>query len=178
MSIYDLTVLDAEGKPVSLSNYKGKVLLIVNTATECGFTPQYTALQALQEKYEAQGFEVLDFPCNQFGGQAPGSTGEIANFCQGKFGVTFQTFDKIEVNGKNAAPLYQFLKEEAKAMDTPEEGGLNKAFNQLKDKVIGNGIKWNFTKFLVDRHGRVIGRFAPTYKPEQLEPLIEKLLSA
>jgi len=156
-SIYDFTMKDTEGNMIPLSDYKNKVLLIVNTATGCGFTPQYEGLQDLYEKYQAQGLEILDFPCNQFGGQAPGSDEEIVDFCQSRYGVTFKQFSKIEVNGENEAPLYTFLKD--------KQGGM-----------LGNNIKWNFTKFLVDRNGKVIDRFAPVDKPEKLESKIKELL--
>ena len=157
MNIYDINVKDAKGNDVSLSEYKGKVLLIVNTATGCGFTPQYDGLQDLYEKYQEKGFEILDFPCNQFGSQAPGTQEEIASFCSSRYGITFRQFEKIEVNGKNQSPLYKFLKE--------QKGG-----------VLGDNIKWNFTKFLVDRDGKVIDRFAPTVTPEKLEKNIEEVL--
>lgn len=155
--IYDIIVKDNNGDDISLEKYKGKVLLIVNTATECGFTPQYDALQNLYERYKDRGFEILDFPCNQFGGQAPGTNEEIANFCTARFGTTFDRFDKIDVNGENEDPLYTFLKK--------EEGG-----------ILGGKIKWNFTKFLIDRDGNVVKRFAPTTKPEKIEKDIERLL--
>ena len=157
MSIYDIKVKDANGNDVSLSEYKGKVLLIVNTATGCGFTPQYDSLQDLYEKYQGKGFEILDFPCNQFGNQAPGTQEEIASFCSSRYGITFRQFAKIEVNGKNQSPLYKFLKE--------QKGG-----------VLGDNIKWNFTKFLVDRDGNVIERFAPTVTPEKIDKNIEEVL--
>ena len=157
MSIYDYKVKDTNGEEISLSAYEGKVLLIVNTATGCGFTPQYEGLQDLYEKYGEQGLEILDFPCNQFGHQAPGSESEIMDFCQVNYGVTFKQFAKVEVNGTNEIPLYTYLKE--------QKGG-----------VMGKKIKWNFTKFLVDREGNVIGRFAPTVKPEELEDKIKEVL--
>lgn len=157
MNIYQLTVKDAEGRERSLSEFGGKVLLIVNTATGCGFTPQYEGLQILYERYREQGLEILDFPCNQFGGQAPGSEKEIVDFCQINYGVSFPQFSKIEVNGKNESPLYTFLK--------GEKGGF-----------MGSRIKWNFTKFLVDREGRVVERFAPTVTPEKIEERIKELL--
>ncbi len=157
MNIYELTVKDAEGRERSLSEFGGKVLLIVNTATGCGFTPQYEGLQTLYERYREQGLEVLDFPCNQFGGQAPGSEKEIVDFCQINYGVSFPQFSKIEVNGKNESPLYTFLK--------GEKGGF-----------MGSRIKWNFTKFLVDREGRVVERFAPAVTPEKIEERIKELL--
>lgn len=157
MSIYDYKVKDAEGNEVDLADYKGKVLLIVNTATGCGFTPQYEGLQDLYEKYQAQGLEILDFPCNQFGGQAPGTEEEIVSFCQSRYGVTFKQFAKIEVNGENESPVYTFLKK--------EKGG-----------VLGSNIKWNFTKFLLDRDGNVVKRFAPVDTPEKIEEKIKELL--
>ena len=137
MSLYDFKVKNNKGSEVSLSEYKGKVLLIVNTATGCGFTPQYDGLQDLYEKYKDSGLEILDFPCDQFGHQAPGSDEEIANFCTGRFGITFPQFSKIEVNGKNASPLYDWLKSQ-------------------KSGILGKAIKWNFTKFLIDKNGNVI----------------------
>lgn len=157
MNIYELTVKDAEGRERSLSEFGGKMLLIVNTATGCGFTPQYEGLQTLYERYREQGLEILDFPCNQFGGQAPGSEKEIVDFCQINYGVSFPQFSKIEVNGKNESPLYTFLK--------GEKGGF-----------MGSRIKWNFTKFLVDREGRVVERFAPAVTPEKIEERIKELL--
>ncbi len=157
MAVYDYTVKDTKGNDVSLSDYKGKVLLIVNTATGCGFTPQYDGLQDLYEKYQAQGLEILDFPCNQFGNQAPGTNEEIVSFCTGRFGITFPQFGKIEVNGANEAPLYTWLKS--------QKGG-----------ILGSKIKWNFTKFLLDREGNVIKRYAPTDTPESIENDIKELL--
>ena len=157
MSIYDYKANDAQGQEIALSDYRGKVLLIVNTATGCGFTPQYDGLQDLYEAYQAQGFEILDFPCNQFGHQAPGTEEEIVSFCTGRFGITFKQFAKIEVNGKNEHPLYTYLKS--------QQGG-----------ALGKKIKWNFTKFLVDRDGNVVDRFAPTVTPAQMEARIKELL--
>ena len=157
MSIYDFKMKDAEGQEVSLSDYQGKVLLVVNTATGCGFTPQYEGLQDLYDKYQAKGLEILDFPCNQFGGQAPGTEEEIVDFCHSRYGVTFKQFAKIEVNGDKEAPLYTFLKS--------QKGG-----------VMGNKIKWNFTKFLVDRQGNVVERFSPMDTPEKMEGSIVNLL--
>lgn len=157
MTIYDFTVKDAKGNDVSLSEYKGKVLLIVNTATGCGFTPQYEGLEKLYETYKDQGFEILDFPCNQFGHQAPGTDEEIGQFCTLRYHTTFPRFRKIEVNGENTAPLYKWLKEQKKGL-------------------LNNAIKWNFTKFLVDREGNVVGRFGPMTKPAKLEDKIKKLL--
>ena len=157
MGIYDFTMKDAKGEDVSLSEYKGKVLLIVNTATGCGFTPQYEGLQKLYDTYQKDGFEILDFPCNQFGNQAPGSDEEIVEFCQMKYNTTFRQFAKIEVNGDNEAPLYTYLKS--------QKGGL-----------LGKNIKWNFAKFLVDREGNVVERYGSTDTPEKIEKAIKKLI--
>ena len=157
-TLYDLTVDDIAGKPVRLSRYKGKVLLIVNTASECGFTPQYQGLEALYSKLHGKGLEILGFPCNQFGGQEPGSEKEIAAFCERNYGVTFPMFAKIDVNGAGASPLYQYLKSEKKGLLGSE------------------AIKWNFTKFLVDREGNVVERYAPQTEPKDLEADVRKLL--
>lgn len=158
MSIYDFKVKNVDGNLVSLDQYKGKTLLIVNTATGCGFTPQYKGLQDLYEKYQEQGLEILDFPCNQFANQAPGTEGEIKSFCELRYGTTFPMFAKINVNGQGEEPLYGYLKSQ-------------------KSGVLGSNIKWNFTKFLVDKEGNVIARFAPTVTPEKLENKIKKILS-
>ena len=157
MSIYDYKVKGKQGEEVSLKEYEGKVLLIVNTATGCGFTPQFDGLQDLYEKYQEKGFEILDFPCNQFGHQAPGTEEEIQEFCTLKYKTTFPLFAKVEVNGKNEEPLFRYLKS--------QEGGF-----------LGDDIKWNFTKFLVSRDGTVVDRFAPITKPESIEDKILKLL--
>ncbi len=157
MNVYDFTVKDGKGNDVSLKEYEGKVLLIVNTATECGYTPQYNGLETIYKKYKEEGFVVLDFPCNQFGNQAPGTSEEIADFCIRRFAITFPQFAKIEVNGSNAEPLYKFLKS--------EKGG-----------VLGKKIKWNFTKFLIDRQGNVVERFASPIIPENIEDDIKALL--
>ncbi|HVK29808.1 MAG TPA: glutathione peroxidase [Nocardioides sp.] len=156
-SLSDFSATSIDGKPVDLSSYDGKVVLVVNTASKCGFTPQYKGLQELQDTYGERGFEVLGFPCDQFGHQEPGDEEEIATFCERNFGVTFPMFAKIDVNGDDAHPLFQWLKK--------EEGGL-----------LGGKIKWNFTKFLIGRDGQVIDRFAPTTKPEKLTGDIEKAL--
>lgn len=156
MGLYDMVVKDAKGNDVPLSDYQGKVLLVVNTATKCGFTPQYVGLQELYDKYKDKGFEILDFPCNQFGHQTPGSNAEIGSFCTGRFGITFRQFDKIEVNGEHESPLYTWLK--------AQKGG------------IGVNIKWNFTKFLIDKNGEVVARYAPTKTPAAIEKEIVKLL--
>ena len=157
MSVYDFTVKDAKGADVSLEEYRGKVLLIVNTTTGCGFTPQYEGLQDMYEKYQAQGLEILDFPCNQFANQAPGTEEEIVDFCQSRYGVTFRQFAKICVNGPEESPLYTYLKK--------EKGGF-----------LGSRIKWNFTKFLVDRQGNVVERFGSAVTPEKIEESVKELL--
>ncbi|MGE5170895.1 MAG: glutathione peroxidase [Rudaea sp.] len=157
-TIYDFTVDDIEGKPVRLDRFKGKVLLVVNTASKCGFTPQYKGLEALYRKYHDRGLEILGFPCNQFGAQEPGNEQEIATFCQTNYDVTFPMFAKIDVNGDATAPLYRYLKHERPGLLGTE------------------AIKWNFTKFLVDRDGRVVARFAPNDTPESLEDDVAKAL--
>ncbi len=181
MTIYDFTVKNMDGTEKALSDFKGKVLLIVNTATICGFTPQYSDLEKLYKKYAGQGFEILDFPCNQFGNQAPGDIDEIHAFCTGRFGVTFPQFAKIEVNGGTADPLYKFLKSEK------DFGGFHKAheLTPVLEKMLSAedpdyakkaDIKWNFTKFLVDRQGNVVHRFEPTHPVADIGGEIEKLL--
>ena len=156
-NIYDIEIQKQDGSLQKMSNYKGKILLIVNTATGCGFTPQYQELQELYERYQKDGFEILDFPCNQFGQQAPGDAAEINSFCSLNYGTTFPRFAKIDVNGPHTAPLFDWLKK--------EKGGL-----------LGEKIKWNFTKFLVSRDGTVIKRFSPQTSPKKIEELIQKLL--
>ena len=159
-SIYDFTVDDIAGKPVKLDAYRGKAMLIVNTASKCGFTPQYKGLEALYEKMHDKGLEVLGFPCNQFGSQEPGSEEEIAQFCELNYGVKFPLFAKVDVNGDKAAPLFKFLK-------------------AAKPGLLGSeGIKWNFTKFLVGRDGQVIKRYAPNDAPESITKDIEAALAA
>ena len=157
MSVYDFTVKDRSPNDVSLSEYKGKVLLIVNTATGCGFTPQYKGLEELYRKYKDQGFEILDFPCNQFFHQAPGNDEEIHSFCTLKYDTTFPRFHKIDVNGNNADPLYVYLTKQNKKGKTQK-------------------IKWNFTKFLISKNGEVIDRFSPMTKPEKIDKFIKKAL--
>ena len=180
MSIYDLNVTARDGSEVSLADYKGKVLLIVNTATGCGFTPHYEPLEAMYKEYRDQGFEILDFPCNQFADQAPGSDDEIHEFCQVKFGTEFPQFKKIDVNGENADPLFALL-----ATEKPFEGfgkGLkNKAlekFAQTNNSKFGEKayIKWNFTKFLVDREGNIIARFEPTVDMDDVKKAVAAAL--
>lgn len=177
MNLYDFKVKDPSGKEVNLSKYKGKVLLIVNTATRCGFTPQYDGLEKLYSTYKEQGFEILDFPCNQFMNQAPESNEEIASFCQMNFNTEFQTFAKMEVNGKNAHPLYVYLKQQVPLdMKTSKRKPWPCIFKKCRERFLNSRIKWNFTKFLVDREGNVIERFAPAVKPEDLVSHIEKLI--
>jgi glutathione peroxidase len=177
MDIYNFTVRNNKGEDVNLSDYKGKVLLVVNTATKCGLTPQYEALESLYKKYNEKGFEILDFPCNQFKDQAPGSDEEISTFCTLNYGTTFPRFQKIDVNGENASVLYKWLKEQA----PKDKGNLKtKAFEvivkPLKSSSEPSDIVWNFGKFLIDRDGNVAERFSPAYKPEDMYSEIEKLL--
>ena len=179
MAIYDFTVLDTKKQPVSLAEYKGKVLLVVNTATGCGFTPQYEALEGLYKKYKDQGLVILDFPCNQFAGQAPGTEEEIVSFCQLKYNVSFPQFAKIEVNGENESPVFTYLKEQAPSeeyngLKAKAAAAMLKKISKTYDKE--SDIRWNFTKFLLDREGKVVGRYAPTTKPEDIEKDILKLL--
>ena len=157
-NFFDLSAQLLDGTKQDLSAYAGKVVLVVNVASKCGFTPQYTGLEALWKKYGSRGFVILGFPCNQFGAQEPGDAAEIASFCSLTYPVSFPLFAKIEVNGSNAHPVYKYLKGEAPGLLGTE------------------GIKWNFTKFLVDKQGKVVSRFAPTTTPESLESEIEKLL--
>jgi glutathione peroxidase len=157
MTIYSFKAALNDGKTKSFADYKGKVLLIVNTASQCGFTPQYKGLQEIYAKYHARGLEVLGFPCNQFGHQEPGSDAEIKSFCDLNYGVEFPIFSKVDVNGDSAHPLYKFLKEK-------------------KSGLLGGSIRWNFTKFLIDRQGNVVDRYAPFTPPANLERDIEKLL--
>ena len=158
MNTHDFKVKDVSGKEVSLSTYKNKVLLIVNVASQCGLTPQYKGLEELYEKYNSKGFEILGFPCNQFGGQEPGTENEIKTFCETSFGVKFQLFSKIDVNGENADPLYKYLCD-------------------AKPGLLGlKAIKWNLTKFLIDKNGNPVERYAPTTEPKDLEADILKLL--
>jgi glutathione peroxidase len=157
-SIYEFSAKSLDGKEKSLADFRGQVVLVVNTASQCGFTPQYEGLEALYKKYHARGFEILGFPCNQFGAQEPGDAAAISQFCTLNYGVTFPMFAKIDVNGASAHPLYQFLKRAQKGLAGTE------------------AIKWNFTKFLVDRQGSVVARFAPTATPSDLDPEVARLL--
>ena len=179
MSIYDFSIIDRNGKKVSLKEYQGKVLIIVNTATGCGFTPQYEGLENLYKKYHEKGLEIIDIPCNQFGNQAPGSNDEIHEFCALKYNTSFDQFSKADVNGKNELALYTYLKKQIKedkiiglknkmAMKTVK--GLSKTTKNEGD------IKWNFTKFLVDKEGNVIERYSPTFKPEDMEDDIKSVI--
>ena len=157
MNIYELELKGLKGEIIPMKKYEGKVLLIVNTATGCGFTPQYEGLQKLYDKYQDKGFEILDFPCNQFANQAPGKNEEIHEFCQLKYHTTFPMFSKVDVNGKNEAPVFKFLKDHSRS-------------------IVGKKVKWNFTKFLVDREGNVVKRFAPITEPANIDVDIAKLL--
>lgn len=157
-TIYDFTAKSNKGKEVDLSQFKGQVLLIVNTASKCGFTPQYKGLEDLYKKYKDQGLAIIGFPCDQFGHQEPGNNEEIASFCEMNYGVTFPIMEKIEVNGEQASPIFKYLKSKA--------GGL-----------FGSRIKWNFTKFLISKDGQVIKRFSPIKNPKSLEKLIERMLN-
>ncbi|MBQ7654043.1 MAG: glutathione peroxidase [Clostridia bacterium] len=180
MSIYDYTITAQDGKEISMADYKGKVLVIVNTATGCGFTPQYDELQDLYDLHSKDGLEILDFPCNQFGNQAPGSDEEIHTFCTGRFGITFPQFSKIDVNGENASPLYKYLTENSSF------GGFGKGAKALmmngvakkmdKDYKNNGNIKWNFTKFVISRDGSIAGRFEPTESMDELKKKVEELL--
>lgn len=175
--VYNYKVSDVEGKEIFLEEYKGKVLLIVNTATGCGFTPQYDGLEKLYEKYRDKGLEILDFPCNQFLEQAPGDSKELASFCKINFGTEFKTFAKIDVNGENAHELYKYLRQQAPSANEDEQSnGLYEKLQSLGFTTGGDEIKWNFTKFLVDREGKVLGRFAPTVTPEKLDEIIADLI--
>ena len=178
LSVYSFQTKLSNGEEISLDTYKGEVMLIVNTASKCGFTPQYEGLEKLYETYKENGFTILGFPCNQFGGQEPGSNEEISSFCSLNYDVTFPIFQKIDVNGQNAHPLYQYLREQA-----PEDSDLDKVgalYKLLRDKMPdlleGSNIRWNFTKFLIDQNGNVVKRFAPTTKPEDIAGDIEKLV--
>ena len=179
-SIYDFKVKNRKGEEISLADFKGKVLLIVNTATGCGFTPQYEGIEKIYEELHDKGFEVLDFPCNQFGHQAPGDNNEIHAFCTAKYKTQFDQLDKIEVNGDEADPLWAYLKSEIS--EDPEPKGMkNKLAMKAISKIPGVSkekgfIKWNFTKFVVDRDGKVVYRFGPTDEPKDFENKIKELI--
>ncbi len=179
-SIYDYKVKKRDGSDFDLKSLKGKIILVVNTATGCGFTPQYEGLENLYSTYHDKGLEILDFPCNQFGHQAPGTDDEIHAFCTAKYHTSFEQLKKIEVNGDNTEPLYTYLKNAAP--EDPEPNGMkNKLAMKAIAKIPGatkeqGFIKWNFTKFLIDKNGKVIGRFGPTDAPEDMEPKIQDIL--
>ncbi|MBO7128118.1 glutathione peroxidase [bacterium] len=179
MAVYDFTVKDRKGNDVPMSNFKGKVLLIVNTATGCGFTPQYEGLEKLWQEYHDKGLEILDFPCDQFGHQAPGTDDEIHQFCMARYATSFDNFKKIEVNGENAEPLYEYLKSQRGfAGFTGRKGWLMGLFSMIRDRKYKTSadIKWNFTKFLVNREGEVVERFEPTVEPAEIADKIAALL--
>ena len=179
MSIYDYFIKDRNGKEISLNEYKGKVLVIVNTATGCGFTPQYEGLENLYKEYHEKGLEIIDIPCNQFGNQAPGTDDEIHEFCTLKYDTSFDQFAKTDVNGEDELPLYTYLKEQIK--EDKIEGIKNKMAMKAVEKISKTAkkdedIKWNFTKFLVDKEGKVIERNSPTFKPEDMEEDIKSII--
>lgn len=159
MSFYDFSAINIDGEEVKMEEYRGKVILVVNTASKCGLTPQLEGLESLYKEYKDKGLEILGFPCNQFAKQDPGSNKEINNFCLLNYGVSFTMFEKVDVNGKNQHPIYKFLKEQSKG-------------------ILGNDIKWNFTKFLVDREGNVLKRYAPVTSPDKIKMDMEKLLNS
>ena len=180
MSIYDYAYTSIEGNPVSMSQYKGKVVLIVNTASKCGFAPQYEGLEALYQRYRDQGFEVIGFPCNQFMDQEPGDEAAISEFCSVRYGVTFPMSAKADVRGDDAIPLFRYLTKQ-KGFEGMGKGIKNKAFDMMlkaryKDGYKDSQVKWNFTKFLVDRQGEVAARFEPVVEPAETAAYIEKLL--
>ena len=181
MSIYDFKVKNNEGKEVSLSDYKNKVVLIINSATECGFTPQYEQLQKLYEDYKDKDFVILDVPCNQFGHQAPGSDEEIAKFCSSRFGVTFPLFSKIEVNGDGASEVFKYLKSEKGFAGWGADNDMSKLLTKMlseadPDYASKPDIKWNFTKFLIDKNGNVVRRFEPTEGVAVVEEAVKELV--
>ena len=179
MNAYDFTVKTRKGEDVALSDFKGKVLLIVNTATGCGFTPQYKELQEIYDADHDKGLEILDFPCNQFGNQAPGDNEEIHTFCTGRFGITFPQYGKIEVNGENADPLYKWLTSSTKfeGFNGPAGLMLSGVVKKMDKDYKNNGnIKWNFTKFLIDREGNIVERFEPTESMEKVRAKVEEAL--
>lgn len=181
MNIYDFEVEGINGEKISLVEYRDKVVLIINSATQCGFTPQYDALQDMYEKYGDENFVILDFPCNQFGNQAPGSNEEIISFCDSKYGITFPIFSKIDVNGKNAAPLYEFLKKQKGFTGFDSENKLSAMLESMMERqdpdyTTKSDIKWNFTKFLINRNGNVVERFEPTADISEIENKVKELL--
>ena len=178
MNTYDFSVETADGGTQDLHQYAGQVMLIVNVASECGFTPQYEGLEALYRDSKDRGLQILGFPCNQFGAQEPGSNADIQQFCSTTYDVTFPVFGKIDVNGAGAAPLYAYLRAEAPGQFGPADGRLFEHVRDTRPEAIGTDeIKWNFTKFLVNRHGNVAGRYESTVTPEQLRPDLDALLT-
>ena len=179
MNVYDFTVKTRKGQDVDLAQYKGRPLLIVNTATGCGFTPQYKELQEIYEAFKDQGLEILDFPCNQFADQAPGTDEEIHTFCTGRFGITFPQFAKIEVNGENAIPLYQWLTSSTsfEGFNGPMGLVLSGVVKKMDKDYKNNGaIKWNFTKFLIDREGNIVCRMEPTLSMDKVREKVQAVL--
>lgn len=179
MSIFDYSIVDRNGKKIKLDEYKGKTLIIVNTATGCGFTPQYEGLEKLYKEYHDKGLDIIDIPCNQFGNQAPGTDDEIHEFCAFKYNTSFDQFTKVDVNGESELPLYTYLKSQIKEdkIDGIKNKMAMKAIAKISKTAQKDGdIKWNFTKFLIDKDGKVIERYSPTYKPEDMEKDIKKIL--
>ena len=179
MNLYDFTVKTRKGADVALSDFTGKVVMVVNTATGCGFTPQYKELQEIYDAFKDKGFEILDFPCNQFADQAPGTDEEIHTFCTGRFGITFPQYAKIDVNGENAIPLYQWLTSNTRfeGFNGPAALVLNGVVKKMDKDYKNNGnIKWNFTKFLIDREGNIIARFEPTMSMDKVRAAVEAAL--
>lgn len=181
MSIYDYNIKTIDGENITLDKYKGKVTIIVNTASKCGFTPQYADLEKVYNNYKENGFEILGFPCNQFANQEPGNNDDVKKFCELNYGVTFPLFEKTDVRGASAHPLFKYLSEGApyRGFNLADPNGrlLHSILNEnFPDYLVGNSIKWNFTKFLIDREGKIVGRFEPTVDPLDMIPEIEKLL--
>lgn len=179
MNVYDFKVKAQDGTEISLSDFQGKALLIVNTATGCGFTPQYTELQEIYEEFQAQGLEILDFPCNQFGEQTPGTDEEVHDFCTGRYGITFPQYSKIDVNGENAIPLYQWITSNTKfeGFNGPMSLVLSPIVKKMdKDYKKNGNIKWNFTKILVDRNGEIVARFEPTADMKAVRAKVQEVI--
>lgn len=179
MNVYDFKVKALDGSEVDLADFKGKALLIVNTATGCGFTPQYTELQEMYNEFKDEGFEILDFPCNQFGEQTPGSSEEVHNFCIGRYGITFPQYSKIDVNGENAIPLYKWITENTKfaGFDGPMGLILRPVVKKMDKDYKNNGnIKWNFTKILIDKNGEIVARFEPMAKIDKIREKLKEVL--
>lgn len=179
MNIYDFTAKTQDGEEVSLESFRGKVLLVVNTATGCGFTPQYTELQELYEEFADQGLEILDFPCNQFANQAPGEDQDIRDFCTGRYGITFPQYHKVDVNGENAIPLYKWLTTNTKfqGFNGPAKLFMTPIVKKMDPDYKNNGnIKWNFTKFLIGRDGEIVARYEPTAKIDDIKEKVKEIL--